>query len=185
MELYLEIVREIRLNEFFTQLEAKIRRLLKEQNRQTICARFDHTDVVQEVNIQVWKMAQQNESVSHFLDTAFLRTVTTGHFFKLQRFNLAKKRSVSREENVHIDKKSSDYTAEQIVELTEQSDRLAVCLGKENEEAQQIVIMHCIHGLSYRAIGRELGVSAHFVQSVHKETIERIRSAMQRKASPQ
>ena len=83
------------MNDRMKRVREKLKKLVEQSCGKTIQSRFDYSDVVQEGMIQLFTADANNKICD---DTAWLSKIGTGHFCKLHRHNLAKKRSVNAEE---------------------------------------------------------------------------------------
>lgn len=170
--------RDWQLNDFFREVECKVRRLLRLQQKKSIPNRFDLTDVVQEVNAQICVNARTGESISHFLDTAWLSKVTSGHFCKLQRRNLAKKRSVTKEENRDLESIGYEDMASAVAEIDEQVQIMLDCLEMIDADSRHAIVRRNYDEATFKQISQELNTTEYGARSIYEDGLKRVEGLM-------
>lgn len=169
---------ELTINEFFKEVERKVRVLFRLNQTTPVRNRFDLTDVLQEVNVQICNRLHDDQSIDHCLETAWLRRVATGHFCKLQRLNLAKKRSVTREVHQNMGSVAGqDSVAEQVAK-DEQAAIMLACLEQVQPAVRHVLVRRNYDDASFREIAEELGVSLYEARVLHQNGLKTMGSMM-------
>ena len=153
--------KEIRVRE-------KLKRLVQERCGTPIQSRFDFSDVVQEGLLQLYA---DTEGVNVCEDTAWLSKIGTGHFCKLQRLNLAKKRTVYKEETVPVETVESVRETCVDSSLENGATALVKCLEKLDDESRHIVIRRFYDGASFKQIAAELNTTPYGAKVMIEEAI--------------
>ena len=150
---------------------AKMRAVLKKKKLEPIRSRFDLSDAVQEGMLQLANRSDE----SMITDTDWLATIGTGHFYKFQRLNLAKKRSVVNEEPRQLD--SVPSCSEENL-LSEYAHELIQCLEKLDKDIRHAVIRREYDEASYSEIAAELNISEYGAKEFHSEGVQTLRKLM-------
>ncbi len=166
------------INDLFRQIEAKVRRALRRHKGKTISNRFDLTDVVQEVNTQLLVAAETDTSISHFLDTAWLGKVASGHFCKLQRLHLAQKRSVAKEEHQDLNSIGRDSSVSDQQEMDEQIQLMLDCLEQMDPDSRHAIVRKNYDEATFRQIARELNTTEHRARGIYNGGLKRLEAMM-------
>ncbi len=173
-----QMAADLTINEFFKEVERKVRVLLRLNQHTPVRNRFDLTDVLQEVNVQICNRLNDDQSIDRCLETAWLRRVATGHFCKLQRLNLAKKRSVAREVPRNMGSVAGQASAAEQVAKDEQAAILLACLEQVEPDVRHVLVRRNYDCASFREIAEELGVSQYDARILHRNGLKTMGSMM-------
>jgi RNA polymerase sigma factor (sigma-70 family) len=160
----------------FDSIRDKVRRLSGQLNKDLIRPRFDHSDVAQEAMLQVLRDADKQQ----ITDTAWLKTVVSGHFCKLQRLNLAKKRSVNKEEIRELDEFAHQSVSDS-VELNELTELMLDCLERLSHEARHAVTRRNYDNATFKQIAVELNTTEYGAKSIYEQGIDCLTLLMRRR----
>ena len=151
------------MKEKTTRIRAKLRLLVEQRCATPIKSRFDYSDVVQEGMLQL--CADKNSDPCD--DTAWLTKIGTGHFCKLQRFNLAQKRSVKSEESP---------SSQPGIATDKHLETCTVALLKHLEEldaeCKHAIIRRFYDNASYNQIAKELNTTPYGAKTICGEGIK-------------
>ena len=111
-------------------------------------------------------------------DTAWLATIGTGHFCKLQRMNLAKKRTVSSEEARELDTVPDANSVGGCSLMKDHAKQLLQCLEKLDPDIRHAVIRRESDKASYKKIASELNITEYGAKSFCETGVESLRELM-------
>ena len=160
----------------FDSIRDKVRRLSGQLNKDLIRPRFDHSDVAQEAMLQVLKDVDKHQVA----DTAWLKTVVSGHFCKLQRLNLAKKRSVNKEEVWELDE-FAQRTVSDTVEINELTELMLDCLERVDVEARHALTRRNYDNATFKQIAAELNTTEYGAKSIYEDGVDCLTVLMRRR----
>lgn len=161
------------MNDRAQQIREKLKKLVQKSCGKTIQSRFDYSDVVQEGMLQLFASGNRDNCE----DTAWLSKIGTGHFCKLQRHNLAKKRSVNIEEAcVPGAILSQDKPC-----IEQASIELLACLSEIDSECRHAIIRRYYDGASYKKIAAELNTSPYGAKVTCEQGVIFLRERMSKR----
>lgn len=106
-------------------------------------------------------------------DTAWLARIGTGHHCKLQRQNLAQKRTVSAEQYV-----SSDSLPATKRGIGESAAALMDCCKTLDDESRFVVFRKFFDNQSYRKIAKELGTTPYHVKCICGDALNELKTKL-------
>lgn len=158
--------------------ETRRERIRKAIGRRTMSnARFDTSDIIQEVELQMWRDGLDHlEDKFSDVDQPLVSAIAKGHHAKMIRRHTAQKRNVNLDRPVEQDVAAGNHDPGEVMDSKEQTNLVLQSLNQLEGISYRILYRHFCLGISYNKIAEEEGLSRQQLRTKKNQALEELKA---------